>query len=100
MRRMVKHQRQYCNKTGKQRYDTQAAADYHIWLMLYGDYNTTPIVDGCNLHSYHCDACGGFHIGHQQYAPVQAINPSTYKLSPEMAALGAALEVIEQWMKS
>lgn len=85
-----------CEHTGKRCYTEQSAADYTLWLMRYRSVDGQ-IINSGDLHTYQCPECGHFHIGHQSMY-VKPIDPSTFQLSPEMTAMGAALELINDWL--
>lgn len=99
MRRMVEKRPYYpppCPVTGKVSYATQSKADYVLWCILYSGRDN--LRDGHLLHSYQCEYCGWYHIGHHSNRPAP-INPATFQLSPEIAAMGAALELLDDYLR-
>lgn len=81
-----------CIIAHKRCYDDIAQADYAInCIRLYHGWAKNE-----DLSSYYCPHCNTYHVGHI----IMSNGPITYNPSPNIAALGVALELMEEWTQS
>lgn len=96
MRRMVDipgKRVKLCALEGKQCYTTQEYADEVVARIRYRNGWT----HNEDLGSYKCDFCRQWHVGHGANH-IKPIDPATLTLSPEMSALGIALELLDAYI--
>lgn len=65
-----------CKKTGKTRFKNQKLAG--LALRRIWSHTTEPMLD---LHTYSCEHCGGFHVGHLSYYQKKINNEANRSVS-------------------